>query len=205
MLSLHTLLVLLLVAPGLVTGVVPLSVTGLEGVLSLFQDRVEVGLCRARCLQTGREVRQQEVEQCWTVCHLLSADPPTWTRVCQEGAGQVCSAGCPTACSHFTGLPSPALQEDSSPAYRLTRQTNTCSLVLPTVQGGTVFLVVGEDSRGDWYELSQTPHTSLDLVPFIVNLVIIKISHSGQLSVRQMPGCTGHQPSSWPLHLVSLT
>ena len=209
---LHTLLLplVLLVVPGPVSAGGP---TEYGGVLSLFHDRVETGLCRARCLQTYSEESEGsqagedlDLDQCWTVCQLLSVDPPTWARVCQEGAGEVCRGGCLTACSHFTLLPSPSLglQEDTSPGYRLTR-SHTCSLSLPGGHPGTVFLVVGEDARGDWYEVSQTPHTSLDLVSFIVNLVIIKISHTGQLAVRQMAGCSGQQSDSWQLQLVSLT
>ena len=205
---------------------VSVTVTGYRGVLSLFQDRVDVGLCRARCLHTYSQQEQEEkqekekeeeLEQCWTVCELLSAGPASpWARLCEEAADQLCRPGCLTACSHFTALSlssssttltsatsTPVLQEDLSPGYRLGLN---CSLSLPPPEEKTVFLVVGQDSRGDWYELSQSPSTTVDLVPFITSLVIIKISHTGRLTVRRMAGCAGEQSgSSWHLRLDSLT
>ena len=67
----------------LVLSLVPVTASlSQELVMSLFLDRVEVGLCRARCSHTYTE-QEEEEGQCWTVCHLLGTDPQTWTRLCQ--------------------------------------------------------------------------------------------------------------------------
>ena len=170
-----------------------------DSVLSIFLDRVEVGLCRARCSHTYRGEAESE-SQCWTVCHLLAADPPTWARVCGE-AGHVCTAACLAACRHFSSLLGASLEDDLSPGYSV----NNCSLSLPRPLEATVFLVVGQDDNGDWYEVTQTRDTSVELVPYLTNVFVVRIPHTGNLAVTQVSSCQVEDDSQpWQPRLESV-
>ena len=66
-------------------------------------------------------------------------------------------------------------------------------------------MVVGQDDNGDWYEVTQTRDTSVELVPYITNVFVVRIPHTGNLAVTQVSSCQVEDDSQpWQPRLESV-
>ena len=122
-------------------------------VLQMFQDRIHVASCRAGCGHVYRD-NPRDLGQCWTVCHMMSTDLTTWTRVCQEGkhVGEVCQDACQYACNQYTARGVTKLSSDVTIHYRV---DDTIITIMNNVPD-SVYILTSRDSAGNWYELGQT-------------------------------------------------
>ena len=156
------------------------TAVSLAGESAVLGGRVRVGRCRARCLASfhgDTSCQEEECQKCWSFCqHLgVSEDEEEQSHICHH---EECDHGCKAACRFFlhsnttpTGKVEPKVDslefshppslfgcslswgelEVSSNTLRSNRDT------LPIMS--TVYLVLGQDRAGQWYEVTQTPET----------------------------------------------
>ena len=132
---------------------------------SVISSLVSVASCRAMCLdQTG--------DQCWDLCYHVAHHPDTCAH---PDCGQDCAAVCRHySLSNQTPVSKP-VQGPVAMRYQfarvpkisgctvswppLTPVTNIMTMSADSSDEGTVYLVLGQDRAGQWYELSHTRAT----------------------------------------------
>ena len=187
------LMVMVLVTMLMVTEVV--SSTKLSDVLHIFRDRLEVARCRAGC---DARLHGEQRGQCWTVCHMLAADPHTWARVCSLGRHHgVCDQTCLTACRLYTEGDL-NLSTNSS----LTMSLSDGRVTLHNKPAHSVMLLTGRDEAGDWYELGQSTDHHMDTVDTMVETFVICVTVSGDVTIARMEDSNTQDISEhWELFL----
>ena len=187
----------------------------------VLQSRVTVGQCRAICMDNNSDdsCDQQCATDCWAHCAKLqefSTQQDQLSGMCQESSD--CGPGCQLACSSFLNTnsvfsPSSQRQRRRSRA-RLEFSTvpvlTGCSLswgelkqsansfiksaqvTKPTsVVEPVVFLVLGRDRAGTWYEVNQTLATEANIQPWTLGKLqyihIIGVGKSGVLAAKTVP------------------
>lgn len=135
----------------------------------LLQARVGVAQCRASCLQEDPTCSSTSCLACWQTCY---KDESELGRICED---ESCGEGCRTACNFYSGLNSiPAgrrtgrsrsLEFSSSPTLSSCGElswgapsfsANSFRVSSERSINSPVFLVLGRDRSGRWYEINQT-------------------------------------------------
>jgi len=135
----------------------------------LLQARVGVAQCRASCLQEDPTCSSTSCLVCWQTCY---KDESELGRICED---ESCGEGCRTACNFYSGLNSisagrrtgrsRSLEFSSSPTLSSCGELSwgapsfsANSFIVSSERSinSPVFLVLGRDRSGRWYEINQT-------------------------------------------------
>ena len=154
---------------------------------SVISGLVTEAQCRAGCLSLWSQPGEERAE-CWTTCH----EP----HLCQqeETCGQGCRSACQLLGNRSDRLRGPrhlnTLQFSRIPTIRgcslswgpLEVSPNTLQTSVPSTLSA-VYLVVGQDRAGQWYELTQTINTSTTLegtmTAKLARLIVFGLTDSG--------------------------
>ena len=117
---------------------------------------------------------KDDLSQCWTVCHLISTDQQTWSRVCHVGVEDVCRGACQTACSLFSEDPT-TLMKNQQLQYNLIDNIVTVQNFYNNEEEESVFILISRDREGAWYELIQTQETVMEMFPRMMETFLIKV------------------------------
>ena len=157
-----------------------ISAVSHAGESAVLGGRVRVGRCRAKCLASFHEdtsCQEYECQQCWSFCqHIgVSENEDEQSNICQH---EECGHGCKAACRFF-------LHSNTTPRRKVETKVGSlefshppslfgCSLSWGELEvssntlrsnrdtmpiTSTVYLVLGQDRAGQWYEVTQTPET----------------------------------------------
>ena len=168
-------------------------------VLQVFKDRIHVAACRAGCGHMYRE-NARDFGQCWTVCHMMSTDLDTWTRVCQEGkhVGEVCQDACQHACNQYT---SHMTQTSSHERIRYRVDDNIITII--NGLSGAVYILTSRDSGSNWYELGQTQDNVMEMLPDMEDTFLIRVSVDNEVAIIKIKEDMMDAPE-WELYLDSI-
>ena len=160
---------------------------------NVISSLVSVATCRAACLS---QVTGADTEQCWSMCHHVSQHPDTCDH---PDCGHVCSVTCHhysfsnqtpvmrrtghnPVTTRFQFLRMPKISGCSMSWSPLTPVSNSMTRSSES-DAGTVYLVLGQDRAGQWYELSQSVSTWSTLAPSITmklaRMVIMGVRRDG--------------------------
>ena len=188
-------LVLLLVLPVRV-------VVGLNSDLdSVLLGRVGVAECRSKCLvKFPGDCSGGDCFMCWDVCGLLPSQTQPWSHMCLNK--QICFKGCEAACSFY-------LNENRTPSINSSPVSANLDLSSPLVLNGCsvswgsiaessnsfpgskshnplqniVYIVLGKDGAGKWYEVEQTNRNYQDIdlriLTKLEELLLMAVSQDG--------------------------
>ena len=186
-LSIITMIKILLILMTMKT--VMTQMTPLTQVIDIFRDRLQVAGCRAGCVDTYDDER---LGQCWTVCHVVSADSSTWSRVCR-----VCDDTCLTGCRLFSET---RLNID----LEQTLEVEVVRDKIVMMNNTGVMLVTSRDEAGHWYELGQTHDTVLETLVNMVETFVIRVSVTGEVNIARVDTDNEDDEDHWELFLESV-
>ena len=151
--------------------------------------------CRAGCLAGLEGEEREEREECWDTCASLTrcgAEESEESESCGRGCRRACSLlGNRTGRTGKTSRDLNTYQFSSLPAMSGCSLTwgpihlspNTLQTSLTSPSSPPVYLVVGQDHAGQWYEVSQTVATSTRLegtmTAKLARLVVLGLTESG--------------------------
>ena len=161
----------------------------------VLSGRVSVAQCRTKCLGTFKEDVSRE--ECWSLCQHLGDSVDDQSHICHH---EKCQEGCQAACGfYFQSNINPkrkANPKAGSLKFSLPPSLDGCSLswgqldvspntlkvardLIPSTR--TVYLVMGQDKAGQWYEVTQTSGTGA----IIDGTMTAKLNQLSVVAVRE--------------------
>ena len=166
----------------------------------VLDGRVSVARCRAKCLATFQGDGSCDgwgCQECWTLCQHLDVSGDDQSHICHH---EECQEGCQTACGfyfHSNATPKRKVEPKvASLEFSHPPSLFGCSLswgelqvssntlwssrdLLPSTS--TVYLVLGQDRAGQWYEVTQTTGTRT----LIDGIMTAKLDQVRVMAVRE--------------------